>query len=261
MKNNFEERKQNRIDHAKAQADKNEKKAETLYNTAREMGSHIPLGQPILVGHHSERADRNYRQKISNTFEKSFEASSKVEYYEEKAKAIENNKSIFSDDPNAVEKLQTKIEKLEKLQTFMKEANKYIRKKDKDSFLKLEGTTEKVWIHLNTPDCFGGLGFASYELTNNNANIKRLKVRLSQLLKVQDVPTKSEMIKGVQFIKNTEANRVQLIFKAKPSDTVRNTLSKTYNFRWCRSESAWQRHLNSAGISAATRFLENYEEE
>lgn len=261
MKHNFEERKQNRIDYAQEQAAKNEKKADTLYNSAREMGSRIPFGQPILVGHHSERADRNYRQKINNTFEKSFEATNKVGYYEEKAKAIENNTAIFSDDPNAVEKLQTKIDKLEKMQSFMKEANKYIRKSDKVGFMTLEMATDKIWEHLNTPDCFGGLGFASYELTNNNANIKRLKVRLSQLLKVQDVPTTSTEIKGVKFIQNTEANRVQLIFKGKPSDKVRNSLSKTYNFRWCRSELAWQRHLNSAGISAAMRFLESYEEE
>lgn len=261
MKNNFEERKQKRIEYAKAQAEKNEKKADTLYNTAREMGSHIPFGQPILVGHHSERADRNYRQKINNTFEKSFEASNKVSYYKDKANAIENNNAIFSDDPNAVEKLRTKIEKLEKHQLFMKDTNKYIRKKDKDSFLKLEEATEKVWNHLNTPDCFGGLGFASYELTNNNANIKRLKVRLAQLLKVQDVPTTSHEIKGVRMVKNVEANRVQLFFKGKPSHTVRNSLSKTYNFRWCRSESAWQRHLNSAGIYAAMRFLDSYKEE
>lgn len=261
MKHNFEERKQNRIDYAKAQAEKNEKKADTLYNTAREMGSHIPLGQPILVGHHSERTDRNYRQKINNTFEKSFEASNKVSYYEDKANAIENNNAIFSDDPKVLEKLEAKINKLEKIQLFMKQANKCIKKKDKAGFMLLEGANESIWEELNTPDCFGCLGFASYKLTNNNANIKRLKIRQTQVQKVQSIPTKTEEIKGVTIVRNVEANRIQLFFKGKPSDKVRHMLSKTYNFRWCRSESAWQRHLNSAGTFALMQFLENYEEE
>ena len=37
---------------------------------AREMASIIPLGQPILIGHHSERGDRNYRNRIHRTFVK-----------------------------------------------------------------------------------------------------------------------------------------------------------------------------------------------
>jgi len=39
---------------------------------ASQMASVIPMGQPILVGHHSERSDRRYRERISRSFEKSF---------------------------------------------------------------------------------------------------------------------------------------------------------------------------------------------
>lgn len=38
------------------------------YNAASKMAEVIPFGQPILVGHHSERRDRNYRSKISSGF-------------------------------------------------------------------------------------------------------------------------------------------------------------------------------------------------
>ncbi|MCH5684264.1 DUF3560 domain-containing protein [Niabella sp. W65] len=55
MKHNFEERRQKRIDYAKKQAAKNEQLSDELYNQASKMSSAIPFGQPILVGHHSEK--------------------------------------------------------------------------------------------------------------------------------------------------------------------------------------------------------------
>ena len=77
MKHNFEERKQNRIQFAKEQAEKNKIKADSLYNHAKEMNAVIPLGQPIMVGHHSEQKDRNFRNRIHNTYGKAFEALDK----------------------------------------------------------------------------------------------------------------------------------------------------------------------------------------
>jgi len=81
MKHNFEERKQNRIEYVKDQLAKNETQSESLFNQAQQMASVIPLGQPILVGHHSESRDRNYRGKIDNTFTKSVVAGNKAEYF------------------------------------------------------------------------------------------------------------------------------------------------------------------------------------
>ncbi len=85
MKHNFEERRQNRIDYAKKQAAKNEKLSDQLYNEASKMASAIPFGQPILVGHHSEKRDRNYRDKIHNKFGKAFEEMDKAEFYRKQA--------------------------------------------------------------------------------------------------------------------------------------------------------------------------------
>lgn len=68
------------------------------------MADCIPFGQPILVGHHSEGRDRNFRKRIHNTFGKSFQAQDKAKHYEQKAAAIENNRAIFSDDPQAIQK-------------------------------------------------------------------------------------------------------------------------------------------------------------
>ena len=255
MKHNFEERKQNRKDYAESQAAKNDKKADDLYNSAKKMADCIPFGQPILVGHHSEKRDRNFRNKIHNTFGKSFEAQDKAKYYEQKAETIENSHAIFSDDPQAIEKLEKKLVSLQGSQEFMKAANKCIKKQDKEGFLKLPFATEIIWGELNTPSFRGRVGFASYSLQNNNAEISRVKKRIELLKRQATHETSEVIIKGVRLVQNTEANRVQLFFNGKPNEDVRKQL-KANGFRWCHSENAWQRHLNSWAVRIARDLLE-----
>lgn len=62
-----------------------ESTSDILYSRAKDMASVIPFGQPILVGHHSEKRDRNYRGRIEGTFKKAFEESDKAAYYAGKA--------------------------------------------------------------------------------------------------------------------------------------------------------------------------------
>lgn len=256
MKHNFEERRQNRIDHARQQAEKNKRESAAQWKSADDIAKYIPPGQPILVGHHSEKRHRKDLGKIDNAMRGSIDADQKAEHYADKAKSIENNRAIFSDDPDAVEKLEKKIQKLQAFQEFMKAANKCIKKKDKEAFLQLEYSTEKLWNQLNEPDFCRRTGFPSYKLTNNNQNISRLKKRLAEQ-QLSDARETTEMeVRGVRYVENAEANRVQLVFQHVPEKEVRERL-KSEGFRWCRSEGAWQRHLNNAGIWAAKKFLEN----
>jgi hypothetical protein len=96
------------------------------------MASAIPFGQPILVGHHSEKWDRNYRRRIHNNYDKGFQELDKADYYRQKAEAVDNNNAISSDDPDAIKKLKAKLEKLEGQRTKIKEINKQARREGKD---------------------------------------------------------------------------------------------------------------------------------
>ncbi len=254
MKHNFEERRQNRIEYAKKQAAKNEQLSDELYNQATKMSSAIPFGQPILVGHHSEKRDRNYRDKIHNKLGQAFEASDKAKYYERKAEAIESNDAIFSDDPGALEKLRAQIIRLEANQSFMKEANRFIRKKDEEGFLNMELGTPELWKELNTPDYMGRVGFASYAFSNNGTNIRRIKQRIQQLELLESRPASEVPFPGGIVKENKEAGRVQFLFDEKPSEQIRKIL-KGNAFRWSPKEEAWQRHLNANGIFAAKVVL------
>lgn len=266
MKHNFEERRANRLEWAEDQAAKNYKESTQLFERSSEMASVIPFGQPILIGHHSEKKDRRYRSKIHNTMGKSVAAQRKADYYENKAKSIENNKAIFSDDPEALVKLRGKYETLEKVQSFMKDANKCIKKKDKEAFLKLEYGTEAKWNELITPDFMGRTGYPTYSLTNNSSNMRNIKKRMEQMQKQESkpaialriVPADTENLRYIQILENREANRVQLFFSEIPDEATRKAM-KGRGFKWCRSEKAWQRHLNQSAIwnaqSLAMTFL------
>jgi len=257
MKHNFEQRKENRIQYAKEQALKNKLESDRLYNSAKEMADNIPFGQPILVGHHSENRDRNYRNKIHNTFGKAFEKSDKAQYYEDKAGIIEGNEAIFSDDPQALTKLKEKLTSLEQMQEFMKFANKCIIKKDKEAFLKLQFGTVELWEKLTNPaPHIRELGFPSYKFSNNGANIRNVKKRIQKLENLASSAALDIVINGVRIFKNLEANRLQIIFDGKPDEEVRKRL-KASGFRWSPSQSAWQRHISQSAFYCAKQITES----
>ncbi|MCC3151437.1 DUF3560 domain-containing protein, partial [Bifidobacterium bifidum] len=70
--NSYERKQEARRERLEARAEKARTEAKATYDRAHTMAEAIPFGQPILVGHHSEKRDRNYRGKIHNTFGKAF---------------------------------------------------------------------------------------------------------------------------------------------------------------------------------------------
>lgn len=259
MKHNYEERRQNRIDYANEQADKLKKESDNLYNKAMDMASYIPMGQPILVGHHSEKRDRRYREKIHTTHGKSIAASDKARYYENKAATIEANDSISSDDPQAIAKLKDKLAVLESTQAFMKAANKCVKSSNKAAFMNLPHATEKIWLEITTPDYLKRTGFADYTLRNNSANIRRVKQRIAQLERLEQLVTAEKTINGVRVVINTEANRVQLFFPNKPNEDIINRL-RSRGFRFSRSEgNAWQQFISRSAVDHAYMVAGLYE--
>jgi hypothetical protein len=231
------------------------------------MSSAIPFGQPILVGHHSEGRDRRYRERIEKTYRRGFELQTEAQRLEDAAEAARKNDSISSDDPLAVLKLEIKIAHAEKRQAQMKQANAVIRKcQDPTEAIPaliemgyLESTAHK----LIQPDFAGRIGFADYLLRNNNANIRRMKERLADLVarRAQELPTREtttgpeEVFPGLRVVRNTTENRLQLLFDDKPDAITRKVL-KTGGWRWSPTHKAWQRFLNASSEVALTQVVE-----
>lgn len=164
---------------------------------------------------------------------------------------------ISSDDPQALAKLEAKLEKLEKHQELMKAANAAIRMKDKekgDKRLAELGYTPEEIAELRAPDFAGRIGYPAYALQNNNANIRRIRERVEELKKRQAEPAPEGWeFDGGQVVVNTDENRLQIIFDGKPDADLRAEL-KSNGFRWAPSQGAWQRQLTDNAFRAARRI-------
>jgi hypothetical protein len=65
-----------------------EVRSENSYKSARAISSMIPMGQPILTEHHSERRHRKDLKRIDSCMQKSIEESKKAEYFSDKASRL-----------------------------------------------------------------------------------------------------------------------------------------------------------------------------
>jgi hypothetical protein len=214
--------------------------------------SFIPLGQPIIVGHYSERRDRNYRNRIFNSFDKSFRLSSEADHLESRAEASASNTAIYADDDNPVALIEEKLARLEKERDEYKEINRLIRRKDRAGLESKYGIERAA--KLLTPSMGGSVGIPSYKLTNLGAEIRRLEKRRNEL-SILKCSERSEWAENdIKIVEDPAIARIQLVFKSKPDEKIR-TILKSNGFRWAPSEGAWQRQLNGNGKAALHAVL------
>ena len=109
---------------------------------------------------------------------------------------------------------------------------------------------------LTKPDFLRRVGYPDYTLKNNNANIRRLKLRLKSIAKAKSAPAPKDWEKdGIRVVENVEDNRVQVFFPGKPVEEVRTRL-KSFGFRWSPFNGCWQRHRSYAATQYARQIVE-----
>lgn len=167
---------------------------------------------------------------------------------------------IMAGDGDAIERLESEIATAERVQARMKLANLAIRKHAKmgstDQIAALidMGYSDARAQQLIKPDSCGRVGFPDYALTNNSANIRRMKQRLAQISAAREQPATSKSANGVTMDDCPSDNRVRLTFPGKPSDAVRSTL-KSNGFRWTPSLGVWQAYRNPRAMSVAQQMV------
>jgi len=236
---NFYEKRAARIARFSRLAEKNKEQAECRFSTASKMAEIIPMGQPILVGHHSEKGDRRYRGRIRDNMVKGIEHEKKAEHYRGKAFSAETNDAIMSDDPEALKKLGEKIKVLEESRDRMKAAN-------------------NAWRSAGRPKTNDSVGrpeapYAAYVFQNLNANIRRLKERLAVLVAAERREAIAFEINNVKV--EEEDGRINVYFPSKPSDEIRARL-KSYplSLKWSRYGGCWTRKITA---STGVYFIES----
>jgi hypothetical protein len=232
------------------------KKATVIANQesdrARKLASVIPLGQPILIGHHSEGKHRAHLKRVDSAYHRAADAFDKAEYYEGKAATAEANQSISGDDPEALQRYEQKLAKLEKAQEFMKAVNK-AWKKGKSALMALglsEEESERLANGTNKP-------IPTWRLSNNNAQIRIVKEKIETIKKLDSMEAENIKFKGGEMVINVEINRVQFLFDEIPAPEIR-ALLKSHGFKWSPREKAWQRQRTPNGIRTAKYLIEEH---
>jgi len=163
---------------------------------------------------------------------------------------------IMAGDDDAVDRLRAKIAKRNRLQQRMREANAAIRKHAKAgadaqvlALVHLDFTEEQA-RELLKPDFCGRIGFADYQLKNNNAQIRRLTERLGQIEVAQSTPATEIKGEHATMEDNPADNRVRLFFPGKPESDLRERL-KRGGFRWAPSIGCWQAYRNHRTLDIA----------
>lgn len=159
---------------------------------------------------------------------------------------------ISADDPQAIQKLEAKLEKLQSAQDTMKAVNAYYRKHktldgcpnlSAERIEKMKGEMSSQWHIEDKP-------YPSWALSNNNAEIRRIKGRIAELTKKQETAYAGWEFDGGTVEANREDNRLQIFFEEKPDEKTREAL-KGNGFRWSPKAGAWQRQLNDNAIYVA----------
>lgn len=262
----YETRRAARVARLKANAEKLRGESAARLESARKVADGIPFGQPILVGHHSEKRHRKDLARMEANTRKGFEALKEAQACERRAESAERNLTISSDDPTAIERLRDKAAKLEARRDTMKAINGKIRaavrQAAKDGSDAAELLAKLVPCSLETareslkPDFAGRVGFPAFELTNTGAEIRRLRGRIAELERAAAAPERAPETFGDVRIEESD-NRVQVFFPGKPDAATRGAL-KCAGFRWAPSVGAWQRMANDGARRAAREIASRF---
>jgi len=235
----YEAKRQRRYERLLAAAQKAETESEAARRESDRISSFIPLGQPILIGHHSEKRHRRDLETIRNKARKGYELAKKAEEYRSRAASVEANEAIYTDDPQAVEKLGDKLEMLLELQATYKAINaahaKFLKNPaslDKSDLTEAQKNLVRTWQPAYS---FEKHPIQPYKLSNLSAQIRTAKKRAEQVEKQQAIPDKDEEVNGARVEWRAGENRIRVYFgKRVDLDTFKAL--KRHGFRVLRSE-------------------------
>lgn len=259
----YEERKQAKIDRLQERAQK-----------AREQGAQMQ--DELLHGHdfaywtqptHNTSAGRAFerqRERVRSRFEKGMEVIQTATDYEDRAEAMATNHAISSDDPEAIAKLQAKIDELEKGNEVIKDFNKYWRKhrtaegwtckaypEETEEFKKAV-SEEIAYLQESRGWTLEEIQSLTRLFGTDTAEIRRCRER------IEEIQSRAELVgwmfDGGEVIANKSEDRYQIIFDEIPDEETRTALKKS-GFKWSRKNGAWQRMLNKNTLREMRYYL------
>lgn len=222
------ERLENKLERREEWAAKASYRSEAAANTAHGLTCDIPLGQPNING-----ALTSVLNRAGAAMSRSCAESAKAEYHEQKAEGLSRmlGRTIFSDDPDAVEQIEKKIAELEYAQEHYKNINKICKSKKLDEVAKIN-QLQGIGVTSTMAQWYAEIGrVPSCVLTNNNANIRRYKQRLAGVKIRQGRTAAAESAENGIIILDVGYDIVTITFAEKPEYCIIQDL-KQAGFYW-----------------------------
>lgn len=203
-------------------------RARVASDAALQAVEHIPMGQPILVGHHSERKHRAALGRCDRAMRKSVEEHDKAAHYARKAAGV-GKAGVSSDDPAAIAKLEQKLAELEAKREAIKKHNREAKKRGKKAA-------------------------PAYMLANLGTNIRRYRDRIKALAAQCTAPEQAAIEgDGFRIWEDKEQNRLLFQTEGRLDKAQHGKLRKA-GFVFSRANRAYQRKISNRARYEAKRL-------
>lgn len=234
------ERKEARLEKRQEWAAQREAKATQSFAAANRTLDGIPFGQPILVGHHSEKRHRRTLEKADNRMRAAVESTEMAKRHISVAGGIQRqlDTSIFSDDHDAIEALEERIRHLENTRARMRLINKLYRKGDAPGLAALGLDLKRLrrdvaavgYSWVKSP-------YESYQLSGLSKRIATDRKRIEAIRQAEVRQAETEAAGGILISRSTDGAYASVQFSEKPARETLNALREA-GFWW--SGGRWQ---------------------
>lgn len=228
------EKMERRMERRREWAQGRKEKADAAFSQASGIADNIPFGQPILIGHHSEKRARKDQERIQSAMRRGMDNEKMAGNHEQRADGIQRqlDRSIFSDDPDAVGALTERVRLIRAEIERCKYINREIRKGPGWQGRIDPKMTEDEAAALERNARFAGTtGFPSYQLSNMGANARRLEKRIVEVKAREERQERAEAAGGVQISRNPDANWCTVVFAEKPAREILDAL-RSAGYGW-----------------------------
>lgn len=253
---------ENRLAKREQWAESASTKASQRFARADQISERFAGGQPILVGHHSERGARADQERIHNAMDKGIDLSNKAAHHSQAASGLARqlDHSIFSDDDNAIAALELRANQREAEADRMVAVNKAFKKNGGNlAALVTDGTITEAqeasilrnmrhdWRPKLTPH-------PAFEITNMRALVRTDRKRIDEIKQRVTMVAKAESAGGTLITRTNDgfSDYITVTFAEKPDRSIIDSL-KAAGFSW--SGGSWHGYCKTLpeGIEETVR--------
>lgn len=238
-------------------AEKADKRSDAEHAKSSAYVAGIPFGQPILVGHHSEKRHRGAVEKSWNALGRAVEESKLAEHHRDKAAGLERqlDGTIFSDDPDAVEQLRAKVAALRAENVRDKALNAHWKKHK--TMAGYPGITDEAAARLDEKirADWPKRPVAAYTFSNRGAVIRQAEKRITEVEGRQKRARQAEENGGVTVERPGNGYAI-VTFAEKPSRDMLSRL-RAAGYWWGRGSWAGPVDKLPEGIEPSNTEIPN----